>query len=308
MSQTVSLWGATYSDVPSIVVPSGNSTASFTDVTPTTAAAADVASGKYFFNASGVLTLGTASGGGTGGITQDANGYLVLSDQGGGGGGGSWSWMGNNATKVKTVHSDKVYLEDTAYATWTPSTTAATLVSGSTLTPETVDCADYDYYFVGRFHTHFEYGSGATQAALVNDYYCVSVRSVYGYSSDLSGITDGTAGLTNDMSLDVTTGLFYKNSSGNDTFSSSYNYGVYANSWSLESSGTGSGSSRTVTLQTPNITARCNGSYFSTANAAAVNQSASYYEIAVEIYKVDRNTSALSGKYQLVRDMWLNGF
>lgn len=65
MSQSVTLWGATYNNVPSISVPkSGGGTASFTDVTDTTAAASDVASGKYFYTAAGVRTQGTNSGGG----------------------------------------------------------------------------------------------------------------------------------------------------------------------------------------------------------------------------------------------------
>ena len=66
MAQNVTIAGASYSNVPSITVPkTGGGTASFTDVTGTTAIAGDVASGKYFFSASGVLTLGTASGGTT---------------------------------------------------------------------------------------------------------------------------------------------------------------------------------------------------------------------------------------------------
>lgn len=65
MSQNITLWGATYSAVPAVTLPkSGGGTATFTDVTDTTAAAADVATGKYFYTASGVRTQGTNSGGG----------------------------------------------------------------------------------------------------------------------------------------------------------------------------------------------------------------------------------------------------
>lgn len=69
MSQNITLWGASYSAVPSITLPkSGGGTASFTDVTDTTASAADVASGKYFYTSAGVRTQGTSSGGGGGGV------------------------------------------------------------------------------------------------------------------------------------------------------------------------------------------------------------------------------------------------
>lgn len=65
MSQNITLQGASYSDVPAVELPkTGGGTATFTDVTDTTAAAADVATGKYFYTAAGVRTQGTNSGGG----------------------------------------------------------------------------------------------------------------------------------------------------------------------------------------------------------------------------------------------------
>lgn len=68
--KNITIAGATFNAVPSIDVPvSGGGTASFVEISDTTAQAADVASGKYFYDASGVKTEGTASGGGGSGLT-----------------------------------------------------------------------------------------------------------------------------------------------------------------------------------------------------------------------------------------------
>lgn len=70
MAQSIRLLGTTYNDVPAVTLPKSTSgTATFTDVTPTTATASDVASGKIFFTSNGTQTTGTASGGGSGGLT-----------------------------------------------------------------------------------------------------------------------------------------------------------------------------------------------------------------------------------------------
>lgn len=69
MAQNITLLGASYSAVPAVELPkTGGGTATFTDVTDTTAAASDVATGKYFYTAAGVRTQGTSSGGGGGGV------------------------------------------------------------------------------------------------------------------------------------------------------------------------------------------------------------------------------------------------
>ena len=65
MAQNISLLGANYSAVPAVELPkTGGGTATFTDVSDTTATAADVSNTAYFYTAQGVRTQGTNSGGG----------------------------------------------------------------------------------------------------------------------------------------------------------------------------------------------------------------------------------------------------
>lgn len=62
MAQDVTIAGAIYNDVPSIVIPKSSSgNAIFVDPTPTTAVESDVIAGKSFFLANGALSTGSAS-------------------------------------------------------------------------------------------------------------------------------------------------------------------------------------------------------------------------------------------------------
>ena len=79
MAQNITLLGASYSDVPAVELPkTGGGTASFTDVTDTTAEAEDVTEGKYFYTANGTRTLGTGTGGGAVTSVNGQTGDVVL--------------------------------------------------------------------------------------------------------------------------------------------------------------------------------------------------------------------------------------
>lgn len=77
MGQNITLMGASYTGVEQVALPkTGSGTASFADPSGVTAVASDVASGKYFLTAAGVLTQGTNSGGGGGGDSTVVRGTL----------------------------------------------------------------------------------------------------------------------------------------------------------------------------------------------------------------------------------------
>ena len=65
MAKNITLMGASYSDVPAVVLPqTGGGIARFDDASVTTATASDVAEGKVFLSADGTITTGSSSGGG----------------------------------------------------------------------------------------------------------------------------------------------------------------------------------------------------------------------------------------------------
>ena len=78
MSQSITIWGATFNDIPAINLPkTGGGQSRFTDTSPTTAIESDVASGKIFMKSDGSQATGTASGGG--GLNVQVNSSLEYS-------------------------------------------------------------------------------------------------------------------------------------------------------------------------------------------------------------------------------------
>lgn len=60
MAKNVTLLGANYQNVPAVDLPqTGGGTATFTDVSDTTAVETDVVNGKYIYKANGVRTQGS---------------------------------------------------------------------------------------------------------------------------------------------------------------------------------------------------------------------------------------------------------
>lgn len=82
MSQNITLLGASYSNVPAVTLPkTGGGTASFTDVSDTTATASSVLSGSYFYTSAGNRTQGNVT---------FATYYVSTSDPSGGNNGDIW--------------------------------------------------------------------------------------------------------------------------------------------------------------------------------------------------------------------------
>lgn len=269
MAQDITWLGNEYLAVPAIYLPKSSSgEAKFTDVSDTTAAAADVASGKYFYTADGTKTAGTASGGGA----------------------GAYAWLGSGAEKIETKDFSFNLSSGTSYDTWTPSTTATAIVaSQENAYSYTGSLNDYDFCFVWKGFIEPVYVAGTPTTYRTHRVAQYHLAYYYGYptNSSASQVQNDTAG--NSSSFSTSSNFYvqwYYNNSGTLTARSATQCGpCYMSSYPVPNSSISNGSC-TVRFTIPAFNAKCDTSRFTTARAAQVDSAATNYNLTLEVYRV----------------------
>ena len=274
----VIIHGVTYNDVPQIrVLTTDGGVARFTDISETTATAGDVANGKVFYTADGSESLGT--------FVWDFKGYKP-------------------ELTNSNLYSFSATLANTDFKTWTPSTTASTIVASKTAGTFSADLENYEYLIHWKCSFDGVYPAGTTLKAApvceVGDLW----QTVCKRPSNLANIQTGTFNGNACITLNSTPLNVYYNTSGTLTSTYSLSYGVYpavaAATFSSSTSNT-----PTVTVKTPSISARCNSSYFSTGMAAAIDQSKSVVKIQGELWRVPVGATTRS-LYELLINLYNN--
>lgn len=188
MAHDVYLEGALFPDVPAVMLPDGNATFHrFTDVTDTTATAADVTAGTYFYTAAGVRTEGTGAGSiaTIEGTYTAATKTLALSTDG-----TVAAWWGGIGYELMGETTWSAPISSAANWPLTPKTTAQNLtwVTSYTTTAnanatvdrigkgyhgvtETLDFGTYNYVVWQDAFVHYEYTSPEASLGKVHTIY-----------------------------------------------------------------------------------------------------------------------------------------
>lgn len=308
------------------------------DLTADTVTAADVAQGKTFHLPSGAPATGTATGGAGGSVYQDAQGYLVLDDEGGGGsvtvealsvtangtytaptgrayspvtvnvsgGGDTWSWMGRNPVKLATMPKEHSTFRDLGFDQWTWSTSQSTLRAAQNYADSVsdVNLIDYDVVLVYKGYIHYDYGdwtpvAAASEIAFVGQCYGIT------YYSNLSSLVTGTQSAASLGGGSIGLGEYIYKSGGVKSFTNS-GYGIYT-SMVPNPSNSGTLSAYVVTPKKPVIYARGSTSYFSETAFQNLDFDVSYYELECEVWRVDHGTTYRSSPVEESRDILING-
>lgn len=214
--------------------------------------------------------------------------------------------IGKNHTLLRTELKPKVYLKDTDYATWTPSTTAAIIVPTTDEFTFDADMLNYDYMLCLQFYAHLYYDDGAQQKGMYIEASGESWSAIFRFPNAITQFFDRNWNANGaNFAIPSVNSTHYYSANGGETTVNSLSYGIYF-SPQIPSPNNTTTSNPTWTVKSPNIQARCHDSYLTVYNANHVDQNTSYYQLKYILYRVDYGTCPFRFAQDRKNDILIN--
>lgn len=214
----------------------------------------------------------------------------------------SWNYLGANATKISNFADYSVALKDTGFNTWTPSTTATSILATDTFGTFSADMANYNYVIKWTFWTELAYNAGATLKVMPYKQRSIATFETYRRPRYYSDFQANTFNYNLVSSVNNTASILYYNSSGTMSVQNTGSYGFYATAGAPTLSSTTS-NTPTVTIPRPVLYARCSTTYMATARASEIDKTNSTLHLRCEVYRVDKNYIKQTEWYEMVAAM-----
>lgn len=323
MAHDVTLMGATYPAVPAILVPSGQGTARYTDVTDTTATAADVLAGKVFHTADGTLTAGTGSGGSAtieGTYDSTAQSLALSTD------GTIASWWGGVGYELIGDVEWSAAVSSAANWPLTPSTSAQNLTWTTSITTtananatidrvgkgyhgvtETLDFGTYNYVLFEDCYVHYEYTSPEASLGKVHTIYD-GITSVYHFGARprvASGAIvrpDATHYGTYGSCVFSAALIGYRTAAGTYQLANNSTYGVGVANVAPSPQSTSSVKPTYFNIRTPTVSIRAHNTYMPVASYSYLDMDLTTVHFRTRVYRVPVEY----GAYTVINDRLLD--
>ena len=203
---------------------------------------------------------------------------------------GEMAWLGKGAELVNgNVYSKSDTLKNTGFNGWTPSTTAKTIVSAVNATTFVCDLSQYEYYLVWECGVTPAYTGSPTLKAHTLLNRCYLVQEIIKRPSNWANIQADSWNGNACVTLFTPNFLrYYGTTTGSVTYSWGASYGFYFAA-TAATFANATNDSTTVTIKTPTLATRCSTTYFSTGNAALVDQENSEWFIRGKLYRIKKD-------------------
>lgn len=215
-----------------------------------------------------------------------------------------WNPWGDGAELIQTYDMGTTALEDTLFASWTPSTTAKAIQATSNLGTITSSALDtYEYLIKTVFESNTKYASGTTLKAAVVRQIVEIAQIVHRKPSSLTNMASSTDNYNYCATLYTAPWMEYYNTTPAHTMTWTGSYGIYPAA-TAATFGSTTGANTTITIKAPTYNARCYKSYFTETMAAAVDQENSTIKCKVYVYRLKKDGSILNTMYHEIVDIY----
>lgn len=297
MAQSVIVAGATYPDVPSVLLPkTGGGNAMFVDVTATTATADKILSGYGAYGSDGSWINGTHVDTGVSvTTTQDSGGGDIVTITSATLQPLRRVLMRPDVQKVVTHSYDKFINADEGVTIPSYTTTSQTLKASSDIS-ETVsmDLANYNYYILERTFSYPVYsisttGKGRTEYCIGSAMYEVVEFPANTFQALVNTTKHGSRS-TSVYSAGNASRIVYWSGASTLTAASSASYGT---AQTITAPAIASVTSTTLTLKTPAFITRGSTTYYTSAYMNAVTDIR--YQWVIDVYRAPKSNLAFDG-------------
>ena len=207
------------------------------------------------------------------------------------------SFLGGDVVKLLDIAPVTTALSATDFDTWSPSTTATTIVATSTATTFTADMANYEYFLVWDCMCPIITDSSATKKALPLLTAAYLVQEIHRRPGSWDAICSNS--FTTNTCANVYSSNFiryYGTTTNKVTYTWGASYAIYfAPAAATFSNATAD--DPTVTIKMPTVSARCSTTYMSTTNAGLIDKTNTIITRSGHLYRT-RTKGFLRGVYE----------